>query len=174
MHRNGLALFHKPCTISVMETTKLYRVRPRLKRLLRQRPVLLTYLFGSQATGKTHAESDVDVGVLFEHSLTPEERFAERLTLIGALSRLFGTDHVDVVVLNESPPLVAYEALRNGVLLYCADEEARVEFQVSTMRKYEDTAPLRRILSEALAARLETGTFGEPVMRRDRSPRSDP
>ena len=137
---------------------------PQLERLFRQRPVQLAYLFGSQATGRTHAESDVDIAVLLDTSLTADERFAERLTLLGALSHLFGTDNVDVVVLNEASPLLAYEVLRHGVLLYCSDENTRVEFQVRALCAYEDTAPLRHLLAEAMVERLKSGTFGKSVL----------
>lgn len=141
-------------------------LRLQLRHLFQQRPVRLAYLFGSQASGRTHAESDVDVAVLLNESLTADERFTERLMLIGALSRIFRTDNVDVVILNEASPLLSYEALHNGVLLYCADESERVEFQGRAPRDYEDTAPLRKVLSEAMAERVKTGTFGKPVLTR--------
>jgi predicted nucleotidyltransferase len=126
--------------------------------------VQLAYLFGSQVTGCTHAESDVDVAVLLAASLTADERFTARLTLIGALAHLFGTDQVDVVVLNEASPLLAYEVLHNGVLLYCPDDNVRVDFQVRALCAYEDTAPLRTLLAEAMVERLKTGTFGKPAL----------
>ncbi|MBI3328753.1 MAG: nucleotidyltransferase domain-containing protein, partial [Nitrospinae bacterium] len=94
----------------------LNALRPQLERLFLQHPAPLAFLFGSQAAGRTHAESDVDVAVLLNESLTADERFAARLTLIGELSRIFRTDNVDVVILNEAPPLLAYEVLRGGVL----------------------------------------------------------
>src|SRR5262249_9129158 len=142
--------------------------RQPLQGLFQQHPVCLAYLFGSQATQRTHPSSDVDVAVLLDEALTPDERFAERLRLLGDLSRLFGTDQVDLVMLNEAPPLLAYETLRYGVLLYCADAQTRIEFQVHTLRAYEDTMPLRRILSEAMVARLKSGTFGKPVLTKNR------
>ena len=139
-------------------------LRPQLASLFQQHPVQLAYLFGSQATGWTHAESDVDIAVLLEASLTADERFTEQLTLIGALSDLFGTDHVDVVVLNEASPLLAYEVLHTGVLLYCPNDDTRVDFQVRALCAYEDTAPLRNLLAEAMVERLKAGTFGKPVL----------
>src|SRR5215471_9426053 len=142
--------------------------RQPLQCLFQQHPVRLAYLFGSQATRRTHPGSDVDVAVLLDESLTPDEHFAERLKLLGDLSRIFGTDDVDLVTLNEAPPLLAYETLRHGILLYCADAQTRIEFQVRTLRAYEDTIPLRRILSEAMAARLKAGTFGKPVLTNNR------
>ena len=140
---------------------------PHQERLFRQHPVQLAYLFGSQATGHTHADSDVDIAVLLNDGLTVDERFAERLSLIGALSQVLRTDTVDVVILNEASPLLAYEVLRHGVLLYCAEENARVEFQVRTLLAYEDTAPLRHLLAEAMAERVKAGTFGKPVLTKN-------
>jgi predicted nucleotidyltransferase len=142
-------------------------IRPQLEYLFRQRPVQLAYLFGSQATGYTHADSDVDIAVLLNDGLTADERFAERLALIGALSQVLRTDTVDVVILNEASPLLAYEALHHGVLLYCAEENTRVEFQVRTLHAYEDTAPLRHLLAAAMAERVRAGTFGKPVLTKN-------
>jgi predicted nucleotidyltransferase len=143
-------------------------LRQPLQELFQQRPVQLAYLFGSQGTGHTHTESDVDVAVLLEESLTNDERYAERLTLIGALEYLLGTDTVDLVILNDASPLLAYEALRHGVLLYCVSEQTRIEFQMRTLRTYEDTAPLRAVLADAMAARLQAGTFGQPILTHHR------
>lgn len=150
----------------------LNALRPQLEGVFAQRPVRLAYLFGSQVKGRAHADSDVDVAVLLNESLTADERFAERLTLIGALSRLFRTDNVDVAILNEASPLLCYNVLRDGVLLYCADESARVAFQVRALRTYEDTAPLRRMLAEAMERRIRAGTFGKPALapKRDKTP----
>jgi hypothetical protein len=114
----------------------------------------------------------VDVAVLLDESLTENERFAERLMLIGELSCLFRTDNVDVAILNEASPLLCYNVLRDGVLLHCADENTRIAFQVRTFRTYEDTAPLRRILTEAMEKRIRAGTFGKPALapKRDKTP----
>jgi predicted nucleotidyltransferase len=141
-------------------------LRPRLEACFASHPVRLAYLFGSQASGRMHAESDVDVAVLLDERLTPDERFAERLALTGELGQIFRTDDADVVILNEAPPLLSFEALRGGVLLYCPDSRERVEFQVRTVREYEDTAPLRRILGEAVERRIRAGTFGKPAIQR--------
>ena len=142
----------------------LNALRPQLEELFKSRPVRLAYLFGSQAVGRVHSESDVDVAVLFDESLSPDARFDERLALTGELSRLLKTDRVDLAVLNEAPPLLAFEVLRNGRLLYCASEDDRVEFQVKTVREYEDTAPLRKLLAEAMEERVRAGAFGRRVL----------
>ena len=142
----------------------LEALRPQLERLFQGHPVLLAYVFGSRATGHVHPESDVDVAVLVDESLSADARYSERLALTGELSRLFRSDRIDVVVLNEASPLLAYEALRNGVCVYSASDDVRIEFQVRTVREYEDTSNLRRILSEAMAERVRAGSFGRPVL----------
>jgi predicted nucleotidyltransferase len=150
----------------------LEALRPELQALFARRPVRLAYLFGSQTTGRTHSESDVDIAVLLDAALTLDERYAERLALIGDLMRVFATDDVDLVILNEAPPLLAFEVLRGGVLLYCPDDSERVEFQVRTLLEYEATEPLRRLLAEAMERRIREGSFGKPVrLRRGTAPR---
>ena len=146
----------------------LETLREDLKPLFEQNHVRMAYLFGSQATGKVHVESDVDFAVLLSEELTPGNRSEMKMKLIAGLSQICRTDSVDLVSLNEASPLLAYEVLRNGVLLYCADENTRIEFQVRTVRAYEDTAPLRKVLSEAMEERIRTGTFGKPILPRTR------
>ena len=131
-----------------------------LTELFRKHPVLLAYLFGSQVTGRTHQESDIDVAVLLDESLTADQRLQERLALLNVLCSVFNNDNVDLVILNDATPLLAYEALRGGQLLFCPDESARIEFQVRTVRTYEDTAPLRQALFEALVNRTKENKFG--------------
>jgi len=124
--------------------------------------VRVAYLFGSQATGRARPDSDVDVAVLWGDDVPRSDYFRRRLELIGAMMELFRTNDVDVVVLNEATPLLALEVLRQGQLLYNVDDNLRVAFQVRTVREYRDTAPLRRLLAEALEARVREGKFGQP------------
>jgi predicted nucleotidyltransferase len=150
--------------MSILEQT--CELQPELSRILERHGVRLAYLFGSQAAGRARADSDVDVAVLLRPDLSDDARFETRLALIGELGQLLRTDNVDLVVLNEAPPLLAYEVLHKGRVLYCADERERIEFQVRTLREYEDTEPLRRALDSALVERIRTGRFGKPVLGR--------
>ena len=53
--------------------------------------VVSAYLFGSEAEGRAHRESDVDVGVLLDSDRFPteKERFEVRLRLAGDCARRF-------------------------------------------------------------------------------------
>jgi len=108
---------------------------------LEDTPVLVAYLFGSQACGKPHPRSDIDIAVLLQEGLSSLERQRWRLALIARLSRAFRTDDVDVVVLNEAPPMLRYEVIRPRHILFCRDEGARVAFEVRTMQEWFDWKP---------------------------------
>lgn len=118
----------------------------------------LVYLFGSQARGKVWAESDVDLAVLLGLGI-PRERYGKvRVELIAELMSVFDSNTVDVVVLNEAPPLLVYEGvIQGGRLLFEKDKSARIRFEVRAFQEYVDTAPLREIqnryLKEAIRRR---------------------
>ena len=107
-----------------------------------------------------------DVAVLLGAEVPEDERFDARLAMTGEIGQLFCRDDVDLVVLNDASPLLAYEVLQRGLRLYSANERDRIEFQVRTLREYEDTAPLRAVLDAALMERIRTGRFGRPVLGR--------
>lgn len=87
--------------------------------------VVAAYLFGSQAEGRAHRESDVDVAVLLDDRIysTAAERSEARVRicawLIGALSE----NDIDLLVLNDAPPLLARKVVTDGLAVYVADEE---------------------------------------------------
>jgi predicted nucleotidyltransferase len=142
-----------------MEVTSL---QSQLEEAFTAQAVKLAYLFGSQATGRARPDSDVDIAVWWGDEVPRSDYFRRRLELMGAMTAIFQTDAVDVVVLNEAPPLLAMEVLRTGRLLFSADDRWRVEFQVRTVRAYRDTASLRRLLAEELEYRVQAGKFGQP------------
>jgi len=75
----------------------------------------------------------------------PRERYGEaRVQLISELMSVFGSNDVDVVILDEAPPLLTYEGvIQGGRLLYIKDRLARIRFEVRAFQEYVDTAPLR-------------------------------
>ena len=61
--------------------------------------ILFSYLFGSAASGKTNAMSDLDIAVY----LTGDSLSEKRLDVIGSLIDALKTDEIDLVVLNTAP-----------------------------------------------------------------------
>ena len=70
-------------------------------------------------------------------TLSKEEAFDFQLRLIGELMDLLKTNNVDLVVLNDSPLLLTYNAIRNGIILK-SNELVRVRFETKIMSRYLD------------------------------------
>jgi uncharacterized protein len=99
--------------------------------------VKVAYLFGSTVRVEANCLSDTDIAVLFDDALSKEEAFDFQLKLIGELTTLLKTNSVDLVALNDSPLLLTYNAIRNGVILK-SDEPVRVRFETKIMSRYLD------------------------------------
>lgn len=132
------------------------RVEERLKAALAaDERITFAYLFGSQATGATHARSDVDVAAWFREPV-PVDADTE---LNGLVTGAVKHDRVDAVVLNRAPLTLAFEALKGRVLL-SRDEGIRVEATAAIMSRYHDRIYyIRRHLDE-FAERVKERGFG--------------
>lgn len=120
--------------------------------------IAFAYLFGSRAEGTPREDSDWDVAVAFSAELTAGERFRLQLRLAADLEEL---GRVDLVILNDAPPLLAHRAI-SGKRLLVRDEVALVRFSVRTVSRYADQQPWREAFRRARQKRLQEGTFGRP------------
>jgi predicted nucleotidyltransferase len=118
---------------------------------------VLAYLFGSHARGQAWAHSDVDVAVLLVGRPDDDQCLDMRLELIGGLMEVLDTDEVDVLILNQAPPALGYAVLRDGVLLFCRDPQARIEHRVRTVNEYLDFRPILKRHERALLERARRG-----------------
>jgi uncharacterized protein len=123
---------------------------------LRDTRVAGAWLFGSHAAGRAHRESDIDVAVLLDRAALPgrSQRAGLRVRLISDLIGTLQCNDVDVVVLNDVPPLFARSILRTGRLLHAADPPAVRDFSRDTQLRAADVEPFvrrgRQRLLEAL------------------------
>jgi len=139
-----------------------------LRRVLqRRREISAAYLYGSYATGRPNPHSDVDIAVVLR------ERCGRRATRPGptyevdlgnALGAAIGHDRVEVVVLNDAPPLLAWEAVRRGRRIYARDGDAVRRFELRVRQRYLDTAHLRAIQDQHLRSIVARG-FSKAVGR---------
>ncbi len=109
------------------------------------------YLFGSQARGDARPSSDIDLALLMDHSPSLDAH-AE---IVSICMRILQTSYIDVVILNDASPMIKYEVVSEGVLIYkkITDEELN-DFESRVIRIYFDTAYLRRIQNDYLRERL--------------------
>jgi len=134
----------------------------RLSRVLDREGVIAAMLIGSQVRGTPGPLSDVDIAVWHEPGLDP----AGQLQLQVKLARLAGetlrTNEVDIVMLNQAPPLLRHRAIRDRKLLVDRDPVARVRLDARALLDYLDTKPLRAEMSRGLRKRIREGRFGRP------------
>jgi uncharacterized protein YutE (UPF0331/DUF86 family)/predicted nucleotidyltransferase len=118
-------------------------------------PVVAAYLFGSHATGRVWAESDVDVALLF--GITD---VSNQLDIMGRLSdylcQTLGGVEVDLVSLDGVPTHFAYEILRTGKLAFCANSCERIQFEMGVFEKHDDEESWRQIGHHYLMTRVKT------------------
>ena len=135
-----------------------------LHRIFARHGVILAYLFGSQAEGKAWPLSDVDIAVLLGPQV-PQERWTDvQIDLINDLIGLFHRDDIDVAILNRATPLFAYQVVRFGRVIYEDATHPAVDFAAYSIRRYADTAPLRRLKKEYFGewVREHRQTVAEP------------
>ena len=104
--------------------------------------VVAVYLFGSVAKGTARAESDVDIGVLYD---TPRparlmtQPFDDEAALAERLAR-----RVQVIEMNDAPPDLVHRILRDGILVIDANKSRRIAFEVRARNEYFDLLPIIR------------------------------
>ncbi len=109
------------------------------------RDIQLCVLFGSQATGKARADSDVDLALW----ASPPEPLA-KLRWMGELEDLLGAEVNVVWVSPDLNPVLGFEIVRDGRVLF----ERTPGFWAANRRHlwhaYTDAAPFRRLAREQL------------------------
>ena len=114
-----------------MDTEK--ELRTAMKRFKEVRAV---YLFGSAASGKAGPLSDIDIAILLKSAPKPGV-LGLKLRLLSALTGVFGSNRVDIVILNDSPPLIVFEAISKGKLIYGTRKEV-ADFEAKSCSIYHD------------------------------------
>ena len=112
--------------------------------------VAFALVFGSRARGTAHAGSDVDVALGFGHAGCPATR--ELGAIVSRIEEAAGQT-VDLVVLEDAPPGLAYRVFRDGVAVLVRDRRAMVERKARAILEYLDYRPIEEALSKAVLAR---------------------
>jgi predicted nucleotidyltransferase len=102
--------------------------------------IVAAYLFGSAAMEQAHPLSDLDFALLLDASLDEELAFNLRLETMANLARL-ARRPVDVVLLNQAPPLLLFQVFRHGRLIFERDKIVRCLFQMQALNRYYDFKP---------------------------------
>lgn len=111
-----------------------------IRNTLAQKPEVNTvYLYGSFAKGDAVESSDIDIGVHLDPYFKPDLQYmGEVLEEIKALTK---DRKVDAFVINNMSPLFRFNVVYPNKVLYCKNQEKRVDFELKTRRDYEDYLP---------------------------------
>lgn len=127
-----------------------------------QGSISFAYLFGSTASGMTHAESDIDIGVYF----TPEKdeleyesqvEYSDEDKIWLELERITGKK-VDMVVLNRAPSTLLYAVLQNGQKIFARDENFLSRLFLAISAAAED---FRDFLKDFVVIRERSNSLNE-------------
>lgn len=122
------------------------------KVLQEEERVQYALVFGSRARGTGQPTSDLDIAVGLSAPLTA-------LELGGLVSRLeseSGHD-VDLVVLDEAPPALAYRVFRDGVTVFVRDARALANRKASAILEYLDFKPIEDLCTRGVLAAAKRG-----------------
>jgi predicted nucleotidyltransferase len=116
--------------------------------LEKHRGIVSAYLFGSFAEKRSHADSDVDIGVLLDRSeySASADRFEMRVRLAATLEHDLAPRSPDVVILNDAPPTLAARIVSSGQRLVCRSRSLDHAFRRDIQLRAADLQPfLRRV-----------------------------
>lgn len=131
---------------------------PNLSRAVANYPqIIAVYLYGSYARGEPGPLSDADFAVLTEPELSMKETFELRLDLIEQILRIIHDDEVDLVMLSEVPPLLAYEVIRGGKVIFCRDDIKKTQYETTAISRYLDWKPFSRVYQGYLFEDIQKG-----------------
>ena len=114
----------------------------RLARALEPRgEVLEAYLFGSHATGRAQAHSDIDVAVYIDAPRNPNPAYGYAAELTAHLMAALRSNEIDVVILNQAPPVLYHRVLRDGRRILARDLRATTTREGYALSRYCDYLP---------------------------------
>lgn len=123
--------------------------------------VLEAYLFGSCARNEATGHSDVDVALFVSNESLCKLGFGIAAEVSAELQEVLGRSDVDVVLLNDAPPLLYYRVLKDGVRILSRDLAATTGREGMALSRYCDYVPQLQLIERVHRERMAQGRFGQ-------------
>jgi len=121
--------------------SKILKIAPEI---FKGRKIVFAYLYGSVAQDQSHHFSDLDVGI-YTRRLTSEACRKLELDLALAIDDvLVDAPESDVRIMNSLPLAITGKIVTDGILIYCEDDNKRIEYESNTRMAYFDFHPIIR------------------------------
>jgi hypothetical protein len=93
------------------------------------------------------------VAVLLDLARTPNDPSARARRLIAALALELAADRIDLVVLNEAPPALAFQILKYGRVAFERERTFLHRLRVRVYAQHSDFEPTERFFREQVKLR---------------------
>lgn len=100
--------------------------------------ILFALLIGSEAKNEAGPLSDVDIAVYLDQGFSEPETLRIVLDFGAALEMDLKREDIDIVVLNDSSPVLKFSAVQSGIPLLVRDEGEYEDFVIRTLSEYYD------------------------------------
>lgn len=118
-------------------------------------------LFESLARGEGGLASGVDVAVSVDPAVAAAGRPPILASLAASLKKALGTSEVNLIPLNDAPPVLYHRVLRDGRRLLSRDLRATTTREGHALSRYCDWVPQLAKIEAAHRRRIEAGEFGK-------------
>jgi len=118
----------------------------KLKGLADKYHLELILVFGSQAQGSVHTESDVDIAVYGKHVFSEKEK----INLTYELGNILQTEKIDLVDIKTASPLLKKKIFENYTVLHQKDPFLLYQLELASLYEYKESEVLYEIRRERL------------------------
>lgn len=111
-------------------------------------------------TGNVHSLSDYDIAVFVDEKKEPSSSYGIESHITTMFSGKLPTEKIEIVILNSANPMLAFEVVNKGKLLFKKDSKIHHDFVFQTYRRYFDMKRHYHLQEEKLLERIRDGTYG--------------
>jgi predicted nucleotidyltransferase len=105
----------------------------------------LVVLFGSQATGRTHSHSDVDIAIVADTKI-------DMYKVTDEFQKICGRQDVEVVNIGDASPTLMYCVVRDGKILFEKNKGGFMKWKFFAIKTWLDSSWLRTLGDKRLVA----------------------
>jgi predicted nucleotidyltransferase len=109
--------------------------------------IAAVYLYGSAASGRDQASSDIDIALLYKQGMQSD--INKQLQIADDLTSALGRE-VDLLMLNGASPIIRMQVLKKGMKLLERDRREVNRFFVQTINEYSDLKITRSVIEKKI------------------------
>lgn len=130
----------------------IQKIKSGIGGLVKEHRLSLVVLFGSQATGKTHSQSDVDFGFLAEKNMS----LGDIAKMQFEFSQEIGIKNLELLDLKTAPPLLLKQVAQKSILLYEKEPSLFAGFKIYCLKRFMEARKLLDLRELSLNKFLKT------------------